>query len=112
MGKSTVMRASEMSVRKRKERRRQEVERFLTRKTGPGASGSEEEKRRGNDIGKRASGTHVDRVRERETECYSHDVSRSGRRRWYRWASRAVARGKVEIERESKRERVNGGVAS
>lgn len=75
MGKSTAMRASEMSVRKRKERRRQEVERFLTRKTGPGARGSEGEKRRGNDIGKRASGTHVDRVREREKQSATVTMS-------------------------------------
>lgn len=104
MGKSTAIRASEMSVKKRKARRRQEVERFLTRKRGPGARGSEGEKRRGSDIGKRASGTHVDRERERDRVLQSRCLSE----RTEKVVSVGPARGckgKVEIERESKREK-------
>lgn len=78
MGKSIAIRASEMSVRERKERGREEIERFLTRKREPGAKGSEGEKRRGSDIGKRASEIHVNRERERQSATVTMSLGADG----------------------------------
>lgn len=104
MGKSTAIRASEMSVRKRKARRRQEVERFLTRKRGPGPRGSEGEKRRGSHIGKRASGTHVDRERERRSATVTMSLGADGEGGIGRPRAGLQGEGRNR-ERESKREK-------
>lgn len=80
MGKSTVIRASEQSVRRRKERRRQKVERFLTRKRESGERGKRRSgKERERYIGKRASGTYVgQRKRERQSATVTMSLGADG----------------------------------
>lgn len=80
----------------------------MTRERESGGKGKRRSgKERERYIGKRASGTYVGQ-RKRETECYSHDVSRSGRRRWYRWVSRGLPGGEGR-NKESQREKEQTG---
>lgn len=79
MGKSTVIRASEKSVRRRKERRRQKVERFLTRKREPGERGSDGVEKRGSDISvKERAGLTWDRERERQSATVTMSLGADG----------------------------------
>lgn len=76
MGKSTVIRAREKSVRRRKERRGQKVERFLTRKRESGERGSDGVEKRGSDISvKERAGLTWDRERERDRVLQSRCLS-------------------------------------
>lgn len=79
MGKSAVIRASEKSVRKRKERRRQKVERFLTRKRESGERGSDGVEKRGSDISvKERAGLTWDRERERQSATVTMSLGADG----------------------------------
>lgn len=111
MGKSTVIRASEQSVRRRKERRRQKVERFLTRKRESGARGKRRSgKERERYIGKRASGTYVgQRKRERQSATVTMSLGADGEGGI--GGSRArVARGKAGIKRVGERRSKRGSL--